>query len=101
MYVFDFTGDWFDVGTPKGYLEAQSAIIDGNLIRGETENCDIGNNVHVMEGAKLENVSIDNSIVFPKSVIKDSEIKNSIVDMNAEVEDADLNDALIGAHTSL
>lgn len=101
MYAYSFDGDWFDVGTPKGYLEAQSAVIDGNLIRGETTNCEIGDNVHVMEGAKLKDVSIDNSIVFSDAVVENSDVKNSIIDIDAKLENVDLNDALIGAHTSL
>jgi glucose-1-phosphate thymidylyltransferase len=101
MYAFPFEGDWFDVGTARGYLEAQSAVIDGNLIRGETRNCDIGENVVVLNGAELANVSIDNSIVFHGATVKNSDLKNSIVDRDTRIEDVDLNDALIGAHTQL
>lgn len=101
MYAFPFEGEWFDVGTARGYLEAQSAVIDGNLIRGETVNCSIGDNVVVLEGAELENVVIDNSIVFHDATVKNSELKNSIIDRDTHIEDVDLNDALIGAHTQL
>lgn len=101
MFAFTFDQNWFDVGTPEGYLESQSAVIDGNLIRGETKNCSIGDNVVVMNGAELENVDIDNSIVFDNATVKNAELKNSIVDRDTRVEDVDLNDALIGAHTQL
>lgn len=101
MFAFSFDGDWFDVGTRKGYLEATEAVVEGNKIAGDTSNCDIGDNVLVMEGAELENVTIQNSIIFRDVTIKDSEVRNSLVDENSEIEGADLNDAIIGEHTTL
>lgn len=101
MFVYSFSGEWFDVGTPEGYLEAQSEVIKGSLVMGDTKDCEIGDNVYVMEGARLENVDIQNSIVFSGAVIKNAEVKNSIVDIDAEIQDIDLNEALIGPHTSI
>lgn len=101
MYAFSFDGHWFDIGTPTGYLQAQEAVIDGNIIRGETDQCDIGDNVVVMEGTVLEDVSIQNSLVFPETEIRDSEIRSSIIDSKCDIEDTDLNDAVVGKHTDL
>jgi glucose-1-phosphate thymidylyltransferase len=102
MYAFSFTGDWFDVGTPKGYLQAQKAVLKGeNIVDGTTENCELGENVVVMEGAALEDVSISNSIVFHDSSIADSEIRNSLIDQDTDISGVDLNEAIIGAHTTL
>ncbi|MFB6244773.1 MAG: sugar phosphate nucleotidyltransferase, partial [Candidatus Nanohaloarchaea archaeon] len=101
MYAFSFQGDWQDVGTPKGYLEAVSDVIDGSLIEGETQNCDIGENVVTMEGSELVGVEIENTIVFGDAMIIDSEVRNSIIDSNSEIEEADLNGAVIGSHTTL
>lgn len=101
MYAFSFSGEWHDVGTPKGYLEATAAVIEGNMLKGDLVDCRVGDNVVVMKGAKLEDVAIENSIVFPNAVIVDSEIRNSIIDEKAEIANMDLNEAIIGAHTTL
>lgn len=101
MYAYSFTGDWFDIGTPKGYLNAQDAVLDGNMVHGETVECDLGDNVVVLNGSRLEDVRIENSIVFPDTTIRNSEIRNSIIDSSCTIDDTDLNDAIIGKHTDL
>ncbi|EGQ43730.1 MAG: nucleoside-diphosphate-sugar pyrophosphorylase [Candidatus Nanosalina sp. J07AB43] len=99
MYAFSFDGQWFDVGTPKGYLDATASITDSNVVEGEVESSDLGDNVVVMEDAVVRNSSLENSIVFPEAKIRDSDVKNSIIDRHSKVQDVDLNDALIGEHT--
>ncbi|MFB6292143.1 MAG: sugar phosphate nucleotidyltransferase [Candidatus Nanohaloarchaea archaeon] len=101
MYAFSFDGDWFDIGSPEGYLQAQANVLEENVIQGKTSNCDIGDNVLVLQDAELQNVAIENSIVFPETQIKNSEIRNSIIDSKCSLEDTDLNDAIVGKHTSL
>jgi glucose-1-phosphate thymidylyltransferase len=101
MYAFSFDGDWFDIGTRKGYIEATKAVVDENKISGETKNCDIGENVLVMKGSELENVTIENSIIFNNVKIRDSEVRDSLIDENSDIEGADLNGAIIGEHTML
>ncbi|MFB6209122.1 MAG: sugar phosphate nucleotidyltransferase [Candidatus Nanohaloarchaea archaeon] len=101
MFAFSFDGEWFDIGTLKGYLDAWSQVIDENIIEGEVEDSEVGDNVFVMEGASLEEVKIENSIVFGNTDVRDSEIRNSIIDRNCSIEDTDMNDAIIGAHTTI
>lgn len=99
MYAYSFKGDWHDVGTRKGYLQALKQVED--RIQGDTENCEVGNNVHVMEGAEIKDSKIENTLVFPNTEVKDSDVRNSIIDQKCQIEDTDLNDALIGEHTTL
>lgn len=101
MYAYSFDGDWFDIGTPTGYLSAMDAVVDGDVINGTVQNSQIGDNVFIMEGATVENSIIENSIVFPDAEIEDSNIRDSIIDRDTEVEKTQLNDAIIGEHTSL
>lgn len=101
MYAFSFDGEWFDVGTPKGYLEATGAVADGNIVEGQTKKSDLGDNVVVMEGAEVMNSTVENTIIFPNAKVNDSEVRNSILDQHAKVDDVDLNDALIGEHTDI
>ena len=101
MYAYSFTGDWFDIGTPEGYINAMEAVVDAEVVNGQAENSEIGDNVFIMEGARILDSKIENSIIFPESEIKDSEIRNSIIDRDTDIEDTELNDAIIGRHTSL
>jgi glucose-1-phosphate thymidylyltransferase len=101
MYAFSFDGEWFDVGTPEGYLNATAALTDGSVVNGEVEASELGEDVVVMEGASVKNSNLKNSIVFPNAEIRDSKVRNSIIDQYSDVEDVDLNDALIGEHTSI
>ncbi|MBC5793027.1 MAG: nucleotidyltransferase family protein [Nanohaloarchaea archaeon] len=101
MFAFSFDGDWFDVGTPRGYLEATEKVVDGNIVRGETENAELGENVVVMDGAEVKESRLENSIIFPQASIVDSEVRDSLVDQEAEVENKDLEGAIIGEHSSL
>lgn len=101
MYAYSFDGEWHDIGTLKGYLEAMRDVTDGNIVKGVVKESDIGDNVFIMKGATLENVKIENSIVFTDTEIRDSEIRNSIIDRNCDIEDTDMNDAIVGEHTTL
>lgn len=101
MFAFSFKGDWFDIGEPKGYLDALETVMDGGVVHADTAGCDIGDNVLVLQDVELENVTIENSIVFPETVIRNSEIRNSLIDSHSEIEDADINGAILGKHTSM
>ncbi len=101
MYAYSFDGEWHDVGTPEGYLDAQSAVIDGEIVKGEVENSDTNNNVFIMEGSTVKDSKLENVIIFHDVEIENCTIKNSIIDNNCEMKEADLNDAIIGEHTSI
>ncbi|MFB6182873.1 MAG: sugar phosphate nucleotidyltransferase [Candidatus Nanohaloarchaea archaeon] len=101
MYAYSFDGSWFDIGTPKGYLDAMNEVIDGSMIKGNVENSKIGDNVYLMEGATIKNTKVENTIIFPESIITNSEIKNSIIDAKADIRNTDLNDAIIGKHSTI
>jgi len=101
MYAFSFDGEWFDVGTPQGYLDATASLTDGSVVNGVVNSSEIGDDVVIMEGAEVDNSKLKNTIVFSNAKIEDSTVKNSIIDKHSKVEDVDLNDALIGEHTSL
>jgi len=101
MFAYSFDGDWFDIGTPTGYLNAMNAVVDADVVNGKVENSQIGDNVFVMDGAEVQNSVIRNSIIFPNAKIKDSQIRDSIIDQDADIENTQLNDAILGEHTSL
>ncbi|MFC5970475.1 sugar phosphate nucleotidyltransferase [Halomarina salina] len=104
VYAYSFEEPWFDIGTPDAYREAVAWALDGeNRIADDAvvENCDLGDNVHVMPGAELTDVSLTDSIVFPEATIEDSDIVDSIVDEHAEVHGKDLTHSLVGSYSRL
>jgi len=101
MYAYSFNGEWHDVGTPEGYLDAQASVIDGEIVKGDVENYETNDNIFVMDGSNVKNSDLENVIIFHDVEIENCTIKNTIIDNNCELEEADLNDAIIGEHTSM
>ncbi|MHC3437220.1 sugar phosphate nucleotidyltransferase [Natrialbaceae archaeon A-gly3] len=103
-YAFTFEGAWFDIGTPESYLDAVGWHLDGESLVAEdatVENATVGENVHVMAGATLENTHVDYSVIFPDATVKDADVRRSIIDEGTHLEGLDLAGALIGAHTTI
>ncbi len=104
VYAFTFDGAWFDIGTPESYLDAVAWHLDGGTYVAESaivENTTIGENVHIMPGAKLVNASVDGTVIFPNATVIDCDLRASIIDENTHIADIDLAGALIGAHTQI
>jgi len=104
VHAFTFEDAWFDIGTPESYLEAVAWALDGGSIVADSatvERTEVGESVHVMAGARVEDSSLERSVVFPEATIVDCEVHDSIVDEGTHIEHVDLAGALIGAHTRL
>jgi glucose-1-phosphate thymidylyltransferase len=104
VYAYTFEDAWFDIGTAESYLDAVAWHLDGeNQIHPDATLADvtIGENVHVMPGARIENAHLDRSIVFGDATIVDADIRNTIVDEHAHVEHVDLDGALVGAYSKV
>ncbi|PSQ50445.1 glucose-1-phosphate thymidylyltransferase, partial [Halobacteriales archaeon SW_12_67_38] len=103
VYAYTFDGAWFDIGTAEGYLETVAWALDGEraIEPGATvANSSIGDDVHVMDGATIENATVERSVVFPDVTIENATVTGSLVDEDAHVA-TDLDGALVGAHTKL
>ncbi len=103
-YAYTFEGAWFDIGTPESYLDAVGWHLDGESLVAEdatVENATVGENVHVMAGATLENTHVDYSVIFPDATVKNADVRRSIIDEGTHLEELDLAGALIGAHTTI
>jgi len=104
VYAFSFDGAWYDIGTPQSYLDAVAWALDGeNLIEATATLADstLGENVHVMPGATVEDSHLDRSLVFPDATVRGCDLRSTIIDEDTRVESLDLNEALIGAHTRI
>ena len=103
VYAYTFDGAWFDIGTAEGYLETVAWALDGEsaIESGATvANSSIDDDVHVMDGATIENATVERSVVFPDVTIENATVTGSLVDESAHVA-TDLDGALVGAHTKL
>jgi glucose-1-phosphate thymidylyltransferase len=104
VFAFTFDTAWYDIGTAASYLDAVEGYLEGdNYVNDDAvvENSELGENVHVMAGAHIENSTVDRSVVFPNATIVDSDIRASIVDEEAQVEHLDLTESLVGAYSKL
>jgi glucose-1-phosphate thymidylyltransferase len=104
VHAFTFDGAWYDIGTPESYLEAVSWQLGGDNIVADSatvEDCDLGENVHIMDDATVTDSVVDGSLVFPESRVVDCEVRDSIIDRETHVVNLDLNGALIGAHSQI
>jgi glucose-1-phosphate thymidylyltransferase len=101
MYAYSFTGNWFDVGTREGYLLAQRKLHPGNRLDGEVTDCELGENVWVMEGAHVEGTELHECIIFPDVEIREASLKGTIIDQHASLSNVSLKDSLVGEHSQL
>jgi glucose-1-phosphate thymidylyltransferase len=104
VFAFTFDTAWYDIGTAASYLDAVEGYLEGdNYVDDEAtvENSRLGENVHVMAGAHIEDSTVDRSVVFPNARIVDSDLSDSIVDEEASLEHLDLSESLVGAHSKL
>ncbi|WP_254767228.1 sugar phosphate nucleotidyltransferase [Salinilacihabitans rarus] len=103
-HAYTFEGAWFDIGTPESYLDAVGWHLDGDSLVAESATLDgasIGENVHVMEGATIEESNLDHAVIFPDATVRNGDIRRSIIDEGTHLENLDLAGALIGAHTTI
>jgi glucose-1-phosphate thymidylyltransferase len=104
VYAYSFEEPWFDIGTPDAYLEAVAWALGGEtVVAGDADltDCDLGENVHVMSGAELTDVSLTDCVVFPEATIEDSDLVDSIVDEHASVTGKQLTHSLVGSYSRL
>ena len=104
VHAFTFDGAWFDIGTPESYLDAVRWALDGETVVAEDatiEASSLGENVHVMSGAQIEDSVVENSVIFPGATIRNCTVRDSIVDEQTCLENIDFSGALVGAHTEI
>ena len=103
-YAFAFEEEWFDVGTLESYLDAVAWHLDGESLVDETASLEattVGSNVHIMAGASLVDVDVEQAVIFPEATLERATVRGSIVDKGAALEGVALDGAMIGAYTQL
>ncbi len=104
VHAFTFDGAWYDIGTAESYLDTVEYALDGGSIVADgatVEDSEIGDVVHVMDGAEVTDSTLERAVVFPEATIADSDVENTVIDEHAVLEEVDLTGSLIGAYTSI
>jgi len=104
VFAFPFTGYWFDIGTPKGYIEAFTAINKG-VVREESSevsnNSIVSGSVYLGQRTSIKGSKIENSLIWHNSRIEDCVIKNSIILSNIELKNTKLEWCIIGDYAKI
>ena len=100
MNAYSFDGHWFDIGTPKGYIDACQQVLDGQHIKGETHDSQVQDSV-VMDGATIRGSEVTSSIVFPGAEIHGSELERTVIDRDASVTETELESSVVGQHSTI
>ena len=102
--AFTFDGAWYDIGTADSYLDAVAYALDGETMVADdatVTDSQLGENVHVMAGASVENATLSNTVVFPGATVRDATLSHSVVDSEASVTGVELSESLLGQHTEV
>ncbi|MCD6503149.1 MAG: NDP-sugar synthase [Thermoplasmata archaeon] len=122
VFAYKFEGYWFDIGTPRTYLEAHKALLRESFVSDAAEieegvkivppvhiedeviirgNSIIGPHVYVGRKALIEDAEISGSIIMCGSEIKGSTIRRSIVGEKVVINELNIENSVIGDHTKL
>ena len=122
VYSYTFDGDWYDIGTPNSYLEANRVFTQNKKIASSTqldehvvveppahisENVKIkgrsfiGPYAYIEEGTVIKDSDISQSIIFNDVKLDDVEIWKSIVDEKCEIRNLELHKSIVGGHAQI
>lgn len=101
VHAWAFEEDWFDIGTPQGYLDALTSVVGDRYVAGSLEDCEEHGGVFVFGDARAETSSLEQTVLLPGARVKDAKLSKCIVDSDAEVSGVELKGSLVGAHDRL
>lgn len=102
--AFTFDGAWFDIGTASSYLDAVDYALGGETLVADdatVTDSQLGESVHVMPGATVEDADLSETVVFPDATVRGASLERSVVDEAATVADVSLTGSLIGQHSRI
>jgi len=122
IYAYIFEGYWFDIGTPRTYLEAHRTMLKGSYISSNVEiedgvkvippvfigdhatiqgNSTIGPYAYIGNDSIIRNSEIRESIIMEEVSISESSLVKSIVGVKSKIERMKLKESTIGDYTKL
>ncbi|MEZ3143994.1 sugar phosphate nucleotidyltransferase [Halobaculum sp. MBLA0143] len=102
--AFTFDGAWFDIGTASSYLDAVDYALGGETLVADdatVTDSQLGESVHVMPGATVEDADLSETVVFPDATVRGASLERSVVDEAATVTGVSLTGSLIGQHSRI
>lgn len=97
--VFSFAEKWFDVGSFDGYLRANEALLDNQIIEdGHVEK--VGQNrllggIYIGNETLIEDSTLENTVVLSGCKIINCVLRNCIIDENCTLKNIDLSHKMI------
>lgn len=101
VHAWPFEQDWFDIGTPTGYLDALTSVVGDRHVEGELEDCREGQGVFVFGDARAKGSQLERTVLLPGAFVKNASLSETIVDSHAHVEDTTLEGSLVGMHDQI
>ncbi len=93
FYVLARDFEWYDIGTPKRYLNA----VCGWLRKNNSHLYDLNTNSCFMPNSLVVNSIVEDSVIMKNARVKDSVLKRCLVAPGAEIESLTLADSFIVA----
>ena len=102
--MFPFQGNWFDIGSFQGYLDAHIQLQKEKVLISKSSkitNSKFKGAVSVADNCQIKNSVLDNVIIFSDVIIENCEIRNSIIDSGCIIKNLDLSFKIIKSDTEL
>lgn len=99
MRTHSFNGEWYDIGTPDGYIEAVRWWLNGDAYVSESTqviNSRIGPNSIILDDCKIENTDLESSVVFSHSNVSNCSLHRSVVDEKVSIKGAKFDGGIAG-----
>ena len=105
VFAVSAPGEWFDIGSFETYVGAHKALQKESCTQGKNVKF-IGENqfsgkVFLGNDVEIENCSLTNTIVYPRTILRDCIISNSVIDEACSLAGLDLNQKIIRSGTVL
>lgn len=101
VHAWSFEEQWFDIGTPEGYLDALEGVLGPRHVDGRLEDCEEREGVYVFGDAVAIGSQLERTVLLPGARVEDAALSGCIVDSDAVVEDVALEGSLVGGHDQL
>ena len=101
--VFSFDDPWFDIGSFESYLQAEEALLPGQLVSTSSmvESSTLGKTVEIRDRTRISNSTLERCIIFEDCVIKNSNLRSCVIDQGCHIEGVDLTQKMIRAGTMI
>jgi glucose-1-phosphate adenylyltransferase len=88
VFAYEFTGYWEDIGTVDAFYKANLALVqEENCLEIASDKHPLFSKMHNLQSPKIEQCSIDHSLLAQGTVIKADKVSKSIIGVGAKLEE--------------